>query len=46
MEANASAGEINRLLVESGVTVYRLEPARASLEERFLEVTSRLGESA
>jgi ABC-2 type transport system ATP-binding protein len=46
VEAYASAGEINRLLVESGITVYRLEPARASLEDRFLEITSRLGESA
>ena len=46
MEAYATAGEINRLLVEAGVTVYRLEPARASLEERFLEITSRLGEPA
>jgi ABC-2 type transport system ATP-binding protein len=44
VEAYASAGEINRLLVEYGVMVYRLEPARASLEERFLEITSRLGE--
>jgi ABC-2 type transport system ATP-binding protein len=46
MEAYATAGEINRLLVEAGVTVFRLEPARASLEERFLEITSRLGEPA
>ena len=46
IEAYATAGDINRLLVESGITVYRLEPARASLEERFLEITSRLGESA
>src|SRR5436190_464190 len=45
MEAHATAGDINRLLVEAGITVYRLEPARASLEERFLEITSRLGES-
>jgi ABC-2 type transport system ATP-binding protein len=44
VEAYASAGEINRLLVETGVTVCRLEPARASLEERFLEITTRLGE--
>ena len=44
IEAYATAGEINRLLVDAGVTVYRLEPARASLEERFLEITSRLGE--
>jgi ABC-2 type transport system ATP-binding protein len=46
IEAYATAGEINRLLVEAGVTVYRLEPARASLEERFLDITSRLGEPA
>jgi ABC-2 type transport system ATP-binding protein len=44
IDAYASAGEINRLLVEAGVTVYRLEPARASLEERFLDITSRLGD--
>ena len=46
IEAYASAGEISRLLVEAGVTVYRLEPARTSLEERFLDITSRLGEPA
>ena len=34
--------EINRALVEAGVAVSRLEPARASLEEKFLEITSRL----
>jgi ABC-2 type transport system ATP-binding protein len=44
IEAYATAGEINRLLVEAGITVYRLEPARASLEDRFLEITSRLGQ--
>jgi hypothetical protein len=37
------AADLNRRLVESGVAVYRLEPARVSLEERFLEITSRLG---
>lgn len=37
--------EINRLLVTGGVSVYRLEENRASLESWFLEVTSRLGES-
>jgi ABC-2 type transport system ATP-binding protein len=34
--------ELNRRLVEAGVPVRRLEPVRASLEERFLEITSRL----
>jgi ABC-2 type transport system ATP-binding protein len=34
---------LNRLLVEASIAVHRLEPARISLEERFLEVTTRLG---
>jgi ABC-2 type transport system ATP-binding protein len=37
--------EIARLLTESGVALYRLQPVQASLESWFLEVTSRLGES-
>jgi ABC-2 type transport system ATP-binding protein len=36
------AAELNRLLVEAGIAVSRLEPVRSTLEERFLEVTSRL----
>ena len=35
--------DLNRLLVEQHVSVHRLEPATVSLEERFLEITSRLG---
>jgi len=42
---NASAA-INRLLVEAGLDVFRLEPERATLERRFLEITSRLEEAA
>jgi hypothetical protein len=38
------AGEINSRLVSAGVTVSRLEPRRHSLEERFLEMTTRLEE--
>jgi ABC-2 type transport system ATP-binding protein len=38
------AGEINSWLVGAGVTVSRLEPRRHSLEERFLEMTTRLEE--
>ncbi len=34
--------ELNRKLVEAGIPVRRLEPMRASLEERFLAITSRL----
>jgi ABC-2 type transport system ATP-binding protein len=37
--------EINRLLVEGGISVYRLQHIQASLEQWFLSVTSRLGES-
>ena len=37
--------DINRRLVEGGISVYRLEANQASLESWFLEVTSRLGES-
>jgi len=40
------AAELNRRLVEAGVTVHRLETTRASLESRFLEITSRLGVAA
>jgi ABC-2 type transport system ATP-binding protein len=35
--------EINRLLVEGGIAVYRLQHIQASLEKWFLEVTTRLG---
>jgi len=35
---------VNELLVHSGLAVSRLEPARATLEDAFLSVTSRLGD--
>jgi ABC-2 type transport system ATP-binding protein len=35
--------EINRTLVEGGISVYRLQHIQASLEQWFLSVTSRLG---
>jgi ABC-type multidrug transport system ATPase subunit len=35
--------EVNRVLVEGGISVYRLQHVQASLESWFLEVTSRLG---
>ena len=41
-----AAAEVNRMLVERGVWVYGLESTHASLEERFLEITSRLGSPA
>jgi ABC-2 type transport system ATP-binding protein len=40
--APEQAGEVNARLVGAGVTVTRLEPVRHSLEERFLEMTTRL----
>jgi ABC-2 type transport system ATP-binding protein len=41
--AEDAAADINRFLVEAGLAVHRVEQTRASLEERFLELTSRLG---
>jgi ABC-2 type transport system ATP-binding protein len=40
-----TAAAVNARLVEAGVGVARLEPVRQSLEQRFLEITSRLDES-
>jgi ABC-2 type transport system ATP-binding protein len=37
-----TAAEINARLVGAGLAVARLEPVRHSLEQRFLEITSRL----
>ena len=36
--------EVNRVLVEGNVSVYRLQEIQASLESWFLQVTSRLGD--
>jgi ABC-2 type transport system ATP-binding protein len=36
--------EVARLLVEGGISLYRLEEVQASLESWFLQVTSRLGD--
>ena len=40
---DAAVADLNRLLVDASIAVHRLEPARISLEERFLEVTTQLG---
>jgi ABC-2 type transport system ATP-binding protein len=45
-ELENAAAEINRLLVGAGLAVHLLEPERASLEQAFLEITSRLDEVA
>ncbi|MGA2321402.1 MAG: ABC transporter ATP-binding protein [Solirubrobacteraceae bacterium] len=39
-----TAAEVNARLVGAGLAVTRLEPIRHSLEQRFLEITSRLDE--
>jgi ABC-2 type transport system ATP-binding protein len=39
---SSRAAAVNAVLVGSGLEVSRLEPVRQSLEQRFLEVTSRL----
>jgi ABC-2 type transport system ATP-binding protein len=36
---------IARVLVDGGISVYRLQPVNTSLESWFLQVTSRLGEA-
>jgi ABC-2 type transport system ATP-binding protein len=38
--------DLNRRLVEAGIGVRRLEPLQASLEQRFLEITTRLENAA
>ena len=42
LSAPGVAAEVNRALVSAGIAVSRLEPARVTLEERFLDITSRL----
>ena len=39
---DAVVAEVNRRLVDAAVPVYSIEPERVSLEERFLQMTSRL----
>jgi ABC-2 type transport system ATP-binding protein len=45
LAGNDGVASINARLVEGGVPVFRLEPLRQSLEQRFLKITSRLGEA-
>jgi len=46
VEAVAAAGDISRRLVLGGAAIQRFEPSRVSLEQRFLEITTRLEEAA
>jgi ABC-2 type transport system ATP-binding protein len=42
LQSEGVGAELNRRLVEAGIAVSRLEPVRGTLEDRFLEITSRL----
>jgi ABC-2 type transport system ATP-binding protein len=46
VDVDNAVAEMNRRLVEASVPVYGIEAERVSLEERFLEMTSRLEEGA
>ena len=43
---SGAAADLNRRLVESGIAVHRLDSAQATLEQRFLELTTRLEDAA
>ncbi len=45
-DPQALAAPLNALLVRAGLAVSRLEPRRASLEQLFLDITTRLEEAA
>ena len=45
-DAGAAGDDLSRRLVLAGLAIRRFEPARVSLEQRFLEITSRLEEAA
>ncbi len=46
VQAKPAFGDISRRLVLGGAAIHRFEPSRVSLEQRFLEITSRLEEAA
>jgi ABC-2 type transport system ATP-binding protein len=46
VEAEGAADDIGRRMFEEGLAIRHFERARASLEQRFLEITSRLEEAA
>jgi ABC-2 type transport system ATP-binding protein len=46
VEAEPASDDISRRLVLAGLAIRRFEPVQASLEQRFLEITSRLEEAA
>jgi len=46
VQAEGAADDIGRRMFEAGLAIRHFERARASLEQRFLEITSRLEEAA
>jgi ABC-2 type transport system ATP-binding protein len=44
--ADSTAAALSRRLITAGIDLYQLEISHASLEQRFLEITSRLGVAA
>jgi len=46
VEIDPAVADVNRRLVEAGIAIHRLEHERVSLEQRFLQITSRLEEAA
>jgi ABC-2 type transport system ATP-binding protein len=46
VESEPAADDLGRRLVLAGLAIRRFEPSRASLEQRFLDITSRLEEAA
>ena len=45
-DPRTSTGQIAHVLLDAGLELYRLEPGHRSLEQRFLDITTRLGEAA
>lgn len=46
VQTEAASDDIGRSIIAAGLAIRRFEPGRASLEQRFLEITSRLEEAA
>jgi ABC-2 type transport system ATP-binding protein len=46
VDAQPASDEVGRSIVLAGLAIRRFEPARVSLEQRFLEITSRLEDAA
>ena len=42
-DLRATAAQIAHVLLDAGFELYRLQPERESLEQRFLDITTRLG---